>query len=201
MRLRHGWALALLAGLDACQGRTPARIQLTTDTLAINTVFLEGPLAHVLDTDGREIPRAAITPVASSDSAVARVRGKGIQCRANGFTTVTLASGPASAALTVHCELIARFEPAQQVNLVAGGAAQLFGINAYDSSGRLIANPRLSLVNSDEKILRFRHGMVWGVRPGVATITATSGALSEKVVYVVRAPAARRGLTADSGPK
>ena len=64
------------------------------------------------------------------------------------------------------------------------GDTELFAAEARDAAGALLSEP-IDWTSSDPSVATVANGLVYGVAPGTATITATSGAFSDFAVVTV----------------
>lgn len=118
--------------------------------------------------------------------------------------TLVLCLGALPAVLAA-CDDPVRSTPAAEVQLSAsspflavGDTLRLTAV-AKDASGGTLANPRLSWSSNNDAVASVNaDGVVRGVSPGKATITATSGTASGRVEVTVEPPVARVTLEPDT---
>ena len=63
-----------------------------------------------------------------------------------------------------------------------------FGLAAYDRDGHLIQGVRVPLIITDTSVIQLRDGMVYGLKPGSATIWTQSFGRQGGMGFVVTAP-------------
>jgi hypothetical protein len=169
-------SLCVWLALAACGEPVPARIEAPRDTITINTTLIEPVAAQVVDAQGRGVPRAVIGAVARPDSIVELYGRGGVQCRKNGVATLTLTSGALHATSTVRCHIADRIAMNEMEScLQVGDAPVPLSVQASDEEGRPMSQVRLSMRNSDTTILRLDEHGITALRPGLATIEASTG--------------------------
>ncbi len=145
--------------------------------------------AVVFDQNMQPIAGAAVT-WASSDAAIAAVAGAGlVTAVGNGSAIVTATSGAASgnAAVTVAQEVAeVDLQPAADT-LVAGDTLRL-GASATDANGYAVEGAAFAWASGDTAVARVDgSGLVTGIAPGRAALTAASGRVTGEAQLTVLA--------------
>ncbi len=144
--------------------------------------------AEARDGNGHAVTGAELS-WASSDTLVAMVDSTGLVTAAsNGVATVTATSGAASGGATVTVEQGVRavtVSPAADTLLALGDTVRLAG-EAADGNGRAVSGARFSWASSDTLIAMVDEtGLVTAVANGLASVTATSGSVSDTARILV----------------
>ena len=203
--LRLAVSFARVAGLGACviacagcADSVPARIVVPADTLVINSTLWTPTGIRVLNREGELIVHPHVSFSTAPDSLLEVSSGGAVNCYDDGVGTVAAVAGALRQHITIVCRLVHRFSPIGQAHLLAGGAPAPLAFSAYDAQGRVMRVVRLRLFvdgleGSSADVIALRHGLVYGLRPGTAMITAMSWGKSGGEVFVVdSAPCERR---------
>ncbi len=188
-------ALAML--LSACSGLasdpTTADVPVASVELNVGTLTLaEGSTAALQvtarDADNRPLPERSVV-WSSSDTAVARVSVAGL------VTAVRTGSAQLSASVdgksaTAQLLVLARTVASVQITpatprLLVGGFLQLTARTLDESGGALANRPVLWSSSEAGVVVVDANGLLTGIAPGVATVTATSESRSATVGVTV----------------
>ncbi len=148
-------------------------------------------VAEVLDQIGRGMPDAEVA-WSSADTMVATVDAAGLVTAAgNGETIVTGASGEVSGQARVSVTQSTRsvtVSPA--AGTIAPGDTLRLSASAADANGRVVAGAEFAWSSSDASVASVDDtGLVRGVVPGEAAITAASGGVEGTADITVEKPA------------
>jgi len=180
--------LALLACAGACADATPARIDGPADTIVVNSSEWTPIGIQVLDRRGGRIARPTVTYHAAPES-LFRVSTTGaVGCMHDGTGAITIRAGTVDRRFPIRCELVHSFGPMAIFELIAGGSPAPLVLQAYDARGKPMARARLQLRISDTTVIALRDGMIHGLRPGAAGISAWSRGKSGGAVVWVKPP-------------
>ncbi|MDP2317687.1 MAG: Ig-like domain-containing protein [Pseudomonadota bacterium] len=176
--------VALLALFVGC-APTPASIKFDGDAkVSVNKLDQVDVLkATVLDAEGKAIePQPALTWTVSPDS-VAKLEGAKVTPIANGEATVTAAVGEVKNKYTFVVALPDKVEIAGYTAGTAWPVGQSAQLTATVKAGEtaLTGETVTWSSNADTVATVAADGTVMGVAAGMATITATSGALTSTV--------------------
>ena len=156
--------------------------------------------AEVRDQNGRAMPGATVTWT-SSDPSVVTVDASGLVTAAgDGTAMVTAASGSASGSATVTVE-----QSAERVAVTPDTAALVVGDTvrlsaaAFDALGNEVAGASFTWSSGDTLVAEVdESGLVRGLGPGRATVTASSGTASGTALVSVDQSVERVSVTPDS---
>ena len=156
--------------------------------------------AEVRDQNGRAMPGATVTWT-SSDPSVVTVDASGLVTAAgDGTATVTAASGSASGSATVTVE-----QSTERVTVTPDSAALLVGdtvrlsATAFDALGSEVAGASFTWSSGDTLVAEVdASGLVRGLGPGRATVSASSGTASGTALVSVEQSTERVTVTPDS---
>ena len=156
--------------------------------------------AEVRDQNGRAMPGATVTWT-SSDPSVVTVDASGLVTAAgDGTATVTAASGSASGSATVTVE-----QSTERVTVTPDSAALLVGdtvrlsATAFDALGSEVAGASFAWSSGDTLVAEVdASGLVRGLGPGRATVSASSGTASGTALVSVEQSTERVTVTPDS---
>ncbi len=156
----------------------PTTIVVTPDAAPLTAIGQTVALvAEVRDQLDRVLPGAEVS-WSSGDTTVVTVDSTGVATAAGpGSTMVTAASGEVagSATVTVMQEAASAIVTPALATLAVGDTLRLTAI-ALDANGHRVAGAEFEWTSSDPSIARVDDsGLVRGVDPGSATVTATSG--------------------------
>ena len=182
------------------QGARAVTVSPAADTLLAlgDTVRLA---AEARDGNGRAVAEAEFS-WASSDTLVAMVDADGlVTAVANGTATVTASSGSASGTAIVTVEQQVRavtVSPAADTLPALGDTVRL-AAEARDGTGHVVPGAEFSWASSDTLVAMVdTTGLVTAAANGTATVTATSGGLSESAWIVVEQAIAAVRLSPES---
>ena len=188
--------LALIAAVavNACGGggdpappRRLARITVTPDEVTLEAIDTTTQLQATAQ-DGNGNTMAATFNWTSANTAVATVDTSGlVTVRANGMTTVTVASGSvtASVPVTVEQRLTDLVLPINAITLDALGATAQLDVTAQDANGHPMS-AELAWDSTDPTIATVdAGGLITAQGNGMTTVTATSGSVSTPVAVTV----------------
>ena len=207
----RGWAgvpvALLVCGVLAC-GDDPVEPPVaTTVTVSPATASLASlgetvQLSAMVRDQNGDVMTGAPVSWSSSDAAVASVNTSGLVTAAgNGMATITATSATASgtAAVTVEQVPTAVSVTPESVTLAAVGETAQFTAAVQDANGNAVAGAEVSWASGDEAVATVdANGLVTAVANGTATITATSGSLSESGTVTVEQEAAAVTVAPDS---
>ena len=156
--------------------------------------------AEVRDQNGRAMPGATVTWT-SSDPSVVTVDASGLVTAAgDGTATVAAASGSASGSATVTVEQSAESVTVtpDSASLVVGDTVRL-SATAFDALGSEVAGASFTWSSADTLVAEVdESGLVRGLGPGRATVTASSGTASGTALVSVDQSVERVSVTPDS---
>ncbi|HEX5970963.1 MAG TPA: hypothetical protein VFY85_03495 [Gemmatimonadaceae bacterium] len=184
------WARALpgLAILTSACGETPpARIEVPSDTVTVNSTLWTPVGIRVLDEHGKSLPDTLIHYAVEDTSLLSMSVPGLVNCHDDGTSAVTASAATVTARLVVRCRLVRRFGLPQFVELVAGGPAVPLEIVALDDSGNAMPDVRLQVTISDSTVIALRNGEVHGLKPGFARIEVGSSGRTGGEMFLVRA--------------
>lgn len=181
----EGWVTGRILPADGAAGWV--RLSPVADTARSvgDTTHLA---ATVIDTLGVQLAAPGITWV-SSDSTVARVRNDGtVIALAPGGATITARVGKAAGSARIVVTPVAatlRFEPSETLS-VGDGATSPLALRALDARGHPVVDRRPSWRSSDTAVARVDStGLVTGVAPGPARITASLDGVTATAIVTV----------------
>jgi uncharacterized protein YjdB len=149
--------------------------------------------AAAYDQSGAEMSGRGFT-WASSNPAVASVTPNGlVRSVSEGSARITASSGSyaGTATITVGSRPVTSVALSPVRGQIAVGATLQLSATARDERGETLTNRAVSWVSSNPSVASVsQSGLVTGVAPGSATVTASSGAVSAGATIVVEAPAA-----------
>ena len=167
---------------------------------AVATTIVITPAAIGLDVGGSRIMNAIVRDQygailygqeitwSSADSAVAAVNNKGLITGASyGSTTVTASAGSVSTAVNVNiAEIIPSGISITGESQVAEGYSTGLSVTVRDQFNQEIFNPPVTWHSSNTGVATVNNkGLVTGVAPGTASITATIGSNSASVTITI----------------
>lgn len=197
--LRIAIRLALIASASACTEAAPARIEGPADTIVVNSSEWTPIGIQVLDRRGVRIARPSVTYHAAPESLFRVSTAGAVGCMQDGTGAITIRAGTVDRRFPIRCELVHSFGPTAVVELIAGGSPAPLVLQAYDAHGQPMARARLQLRISDTTVIALRDGMIHGLKPGAAGISAWSrGQSGGAAVWVKPRPLPRDSTTGTS---
>jgi hypothetical protein len=173
---------------SACADTLPARIQVPRDTLILNSTMWTPLDVRVLNREGAVIEHASVSYTHTAPPRLQVDRNGAVNCEEDGTYVIVVSAGTAAARLPIRCHLARRFGDSGIQSLIAGGQPVPFGLSAYDEQGHLIQHVRLPLIITDTTTIQLRDGMVYGLKPGRATIWTQSFGREGGMGFEVTAP-------------
>jgi hypothetical protein len=138
-----------------------------------------------LDAQGRRLAEPRLS-WSSSAPEVATVENGVVTARRTGRATIEVSSGKARASLSFLVSIPGRLVlRAGDRDFIEVGRAERLTATVLDELGKRIRDASPAWRSSDEGILRIQEEKVIGVAPGVATLTATFGHVSQDLAVRV----------------
>ncbi|HET9685496.1 MAG TPA: hypothetical protein VFP15_15430 [Gemmatimonadaceae bacterium] len=184
------WAALFACAITSagCRETRPARIEVPSDTVTVNSTLFTPVGIRVLDEHGETLPDTLIHYAVADTSILGMGSHDLVNCHDDGTTVITATSGDISARVVIRCRVVRRFGAPQIVELVAGGPPASLDIVALDSVGNVMSPVRLQATISDSTVIALRNGEVYGLKPGYASIDVGSWGRTGGAMFFVKAP-------------
>ena len=210
MRIRSLSVLAACLGLaagcggdslgPASTGKEPAAIKIAPERVSLNALGDTVRFTATLyDERGQPITGKTTVSWTVRDTAIAVVDAAGlVRARGNGTTLVSAIVGRRSGMATVDVrQLPATLSVTAPVSTLAVGDTLRLSVAARDAKGEVVADADVTWSSSDTAVARVDGaGLVRGVGPGKAQITAVAGTAEAAVeVEVIASPTVITSIT------
>ena len=200
-------AVSATASVEVAQ--VPASVELSPDSLAFGAIGDTATLETTVEDGNGHVIEGAEVEWSSDDDAVAAVDAAGlVEAFGNGIATITATAGAVSATASVEVAQVPASVELSPDSLAFGaiGDTATLETTVEDGNGHVIEGAEVEWSSDDDAVAAVdAAGLVEAFGNGIATITATAGAVSATAsVEVAQVPVDRQVLIrlyeATSGP-